>query len=258
MKNNMKELLQVTNQGVDALKRFLDENPNYLTPDTAGEVREVFKEAFMGGDVLLAEVASMLASTLYLYLGQKYDSLYNLLDYYQTQFMKADSLDQYVNLYNILNSFTEMAKEINAEDLIFEGHVFAADCAFFGAQTLGNSTSEKEDMIMMAIGSLARASTFTQIPPEGWRIRFVSLLSACVELIYSMPLLDENETLKNEYLKQITEYVEKMIPLDFAYTDDDHKTEQTARNLAKLSYEYGSPDIGNKRLDIAIERLEKD
>lgn len=257
MKPNVREVFQAANQGPAAFRQWLAANPEKVTNSLAREIRAVFKEALAARDGNLAELAAMLASTVYLHLGKRYDALYNLLDYYQLGFMRAEQPAAYKQIHTQARDFVQKAVEIKALDLAFQGHILAADCTFFAAEASEGNPKEQEALLLATLEDLAGAALMREgCTSEVWLERFVSLLSAASQAAASFVWLGKQETRKTLLLKQITAQIEPWIPLDFHYAGNDEKTEQTARNLANLSYEYGSADLGNRRLDIAINRME--
>lgn len=258
MDRNIKELLTAFSHGPADFKDWLVKHPDQFNPWTAEAVREVYQGALQARDGALAELAILCASSLYLYLGDRYHALYNMFDYYQLQFMRADSIPAYESVYQAARDFIDKADEIRAVDMIFQGAVLAADTSFFAAELLKNKPEEK-DWIFQALQNLAlAAANHDGCAGELWMQKFVSLGAAVLRTASSVIWFDEALDKKNALLALIAKNTEKWIPLDFAFPGDPEKSVRAAQALALASYEYGSAEMGNRRLDTAIARAEQE
>src|SRR5262249_54017898 len=111
-----------------------------------------------------------------------------------------------------------------------------------------------------ALSDLAFAIPLLQYATERfWTERFVSLTGAVVSA--AMEQYHINQEKYEALLKQIAASTEQRIPADFEFTlpdiGDRRRSIRVARDLAQLSFHYGSAHMASVRLAVAEERAKE-
>jgi hypothetical protein len=234
----LQELVEATAQG--RLRDLLSERGAEVTPELAGEARELFKQALGGGNLGLASVAAAAAAQAWMHLGNRREALVNHVDTVQMEFMAAETPEAYAQARNGLLEAKSMADDIGAGDQAFKALTIAADCSYFAAQA--STPQAKEDLLLQALEDVVAAGAFAYPGAEGDLERYVSLLAATAHEAMTTFWTDDRAGRADELLRRLAKAADETVPVDFSYSQvgDPEKTAQTARVLASLTDEYGS------------------
>ena len=129
----LRELLQATAQGIEHLTPLLHERREQLSPELGAEAKKFFLDSLQARQGLDARLGAIVASHVYLAIGQREESLSSTLDVYQTFFMQAETPEDYDGARKGALSVLENADEIDSGKVGFRAAVLAGDSAFFAA-----------------------------------------------------------------------------------------------------------------------------
>src|SRR5437016_1473432 len=96
------------------LPALLEERGDELTPELAGEARNLFTEAVQGGNLGLAQTAAMAAASLWLRLGNREQGLVSYVDSLQIDYMRAETPEAYAPVREQFLAARGMAEEVGA------------------------------------------------------------------------------------------------------------------------------------------------
>ncbi len=157
---------------------LLESNAYRLTPELAADARQVYKRAIDTQRYGLAQLATMVATRIYLRMGDRYNGLNSFFDFHQLRYMAANTVEEYSAVQQDTDDFIQKAKEIEALDLIFQGYLLSANCCFFSAP-LAQEHRLKTDLLLHALSDLLGAAEYKSAPSDDlWFDQFVSLLAA--------------------------------------------------------------------------------
>jgi hypothetical protein len=234
----LQELLEETAAG--RLSDLIAQRGGELTPELAGEARNLMKESLQAGNLDLALVAAIAAAHSFLHLGDRQQGLVNHIDSLQIQFMQAQTPEQYAPVRDALLQARTMADELGTREQAFKAAALAADSSYWGAQAA--SPPVRDELLLQALADLVQASEVADPNGEADFERYVSLLAAAANEAMSMLWMDENAARAEALLRQLASAADQTIPTDYSYRQigDPEKTAQTARVLASLSDAYGA------------------
>lgn len=149
-------------------------------------------------------------------------------------------------------SLAELARNIAQPKLVFDALATAADAAYFQAGTYQQRGDRDtyHTILRQSLAGCVRAVEFVEAATIARLRAFVSLLAqTAVEAFGELGWFEGHDRVEvREQLRALTLAMETYVPKDFSISDDPEISAETAARLARMSYEYGSPDHGRDRL----------
>lgn len=143
--------------------------------------------------------------------------------------------------------------------IAFQAALIAADCTYFA--TAEDRQSQDREWAKAEMTDLNEAARrFTDAASRPWVERYVNLLAASAMHILQGVLPKIQPALK-DLCRQLAADAERTIPEKFHYRARQDRTEddvETERNLARLSWQYGSRNSARARLLNAIDEARRD
>ena len=252
----VEDLIKAVGKSGQALEAWFDQNDQEVTPALGDQAHDVFTEAIHKGDVARAVDAAIAASFVYMRVGQWRKALRSRLDYHQVQFMVVDAAGAYQTIRDDTSSILAKALDAGFDDVAFQSAVLMADCAYFASRSV-DEHSKRERFLLLAIEDLETAATHVSSQDKPvWMERFVSLLSATVDDALSWYWTDEPRALRDQGLQRLAERVEAVIPVDLRLSVVSMHEAQVAQALASLSFQFGTPGLGDARMAVVAQEAE--
>jgi hypothetical protein len=145
-----------------------------------------------------------------------------------------------------------LARNIAQPKLVFDALATAADAAYFQAGTY-QQRGERDSyhtVLRQVLTGCVWAVEFIEAAAAARLRVFVSLVAqTAIEAMDMVGWLSGDEEVEvREQLRTLTLAMETFVPNDFSISDDPEISQVAAARLARMSYEYGSPDHGRGRL----------
>ncbi|MCI0539706.1 MAG: CHAT domain-containing protein [Verrucomicrobiales bacterium] len=232
--------------------RWFDENQERLSRKVADAADEIAMELIQQNRYDSALLALRVAQSAHSRQGQRDRAAESELKRVEVMFQRAEKPEEYAGVRKSALLLRERASELARMDLVFRSAVLVADSSFFadhasGADSRGQRLQATLEDIAAALPLLRHAKTGV------WIERLVSLTAGTVKTATSQYFSEHDKI--EAVLKRLVPEIERAIPPDFAYRtssgDREQKSIATARVLAGISYQYGSPAIASARLSIA-------
>jgi len=271
--NLLEQLVRAVFTDMEATDRLLTEHAGELSPELAQQADRLWLEAVGSGRPGLAQRASMVAALIYVRLGMRREGLKSIFNFHQTNFMLAETVEQYAAAREEFLGDYEKALALTLDDaknvpgvenfqLAFQILTTAADCCFFSAELV--SGTDREHWLQLALQDLVTAAQYLEPADRSsvMFVKFVSLLSATLAEVSSVFWASAERAMVEGLLTHLAVAAEAWIPADFNFpaegaTSGSFKTISAARNLAQLSTRYGSKESASARLEFAVRLAEE-
>lgn len=234
----------------------------------ADECLVVYRQSIESKQLDKALQAILIASRIHEKCGLLYNSIVDKLYFYNLLTVGTDSEQEYRSNSTACKNLVLMAEKIKAYDLAFGAAVIVAENIYFCCDT--NVASQANEIF----DSLLYAAHFANFCKHDiWLAKFISLLANSVksyldeycrlnDLLKSFDQSEDSSPANEQvissntehYLRQLCLVAETLFPNYFEFYNESLNTVLMNLILAKLSYQYGSPALGNTRLDQAIKQ----
>lgn len=249
------ELMTAFSQPTGGVMGMIQQRKSELTVDVANELRARFNNAVGAGDLRTALAASMIASIVYLEIGKRYDGLKSMFDSVQVRFMAANDADAYATVRAAALDCMNKAQQIAANDIAFSAALTAADCAYFACEASGQSSTDGLRWMRSCLDDLETAAALASgNEGSGWVVKLASLMAQATSDAQSLLWLDQQAAIDAQ-LRRLTAAAESAIPVEFRFPNDSVKSKNIGQALAALSYEYGSTDHADARIDWLVKNF---
>jgi hypothetical protein len=242
----LQQLIDSVLDDPDSFDALRNQYREQLTPQLADEARTAYQEAMRAQQGSRALGAAMVASTLYLTVGDRYRGLRCYIDAQQVRFMLADSQEVYQDIRSECTKLVSMADQIAALDLGFDAATIAANCCYFTAR-LHDDAEQQALWLRQTLDDLNLAAAYGPQGAKGaWLYQYVSLLSAFIEEFTT--LVPTPNVAQERQLRQLAQSVEEFVPVGYSVEGDPERSAAFAKRLALLSYRFGSREVAQQRL----------
>lgn len=220
----------------------------------AEEAAAVYRQAIAAGQPALAYAASLVAATIFLKLGKRYEALSSRIDHQDTRFSFANSADDYRAVLIDAIADYDRAREIDAADLAFRAVLLAADSCYFAAQA-SRDAGDRHNYLRSALGNLLVAADWLdEVKSQPDLERFASLASSTFAKLEEQALDSEDEV--RDQLQQLAGAMEAHFPAGFTFSHHPADPFSVALELATLSFGFSSPFSAYLRLNSALDQAE--
>lgn len=242
------ELMKAFSPRDDKALKIIARRKGELTETVGQELREKFTQAFASGESTVAFAASMLASVVYLEIGNCREALQSLLDNIQIRFMMANTAAAYETVRDAALDCRNKANEIGAGDIMFPAAVTAADCSYFASEASVQSSDVGRRWMKRCLDDLEVAALLASgATAKSWLAKLASLAAQAVRDAQSLPWPDGASAIDAQ-LRRLASAAEQAIPIEFQFPGDAQRTRSIGKTLAELSYRYGNIDHADARI----------
>lgn len=242
------ELMKAFSAHDNGALKMIEQRKRELTDTVARDLRARFTQALSAQDPRTAFAASMLASGVYLQIGNRREALRALFDNIQIRFMMADNASAYEAVRKAALDCTSKAHDIDARDLAFFAALTAADCSYFASEASQQTSSAGRRWLKTCLDDLEIAAPLVSGDAEKtWLPKLASLMAQATRDAQSLLWSDEKDTVDAQ-LRRLAAATEQAVPVALQFPGDVQRTRTIGQALAELSYRYGTIDHADARI----------
>jgi CHAT domain-containing protein len=247
------DLLTVAERSYEALRAHIESLPPAVGRELAELAADYGQEVAHNADRMAeAPLILRVAGLLCLHSGEMAAAINCNLIACEVDKVLAEEPEAYEAVRLSCESLGELARNIAQPKLVFDALATAADAAYFqaGAYQQRGERDSYHTVLRQALAACVRAVEFVEAA-TALRLRvFVSLIAqTVVEAMGALGWFEGHDEVEvRGQLRTLALAIETYVPNDFSISGDPAISAESAARLARLSYEYGSPDHGRGRL----------